>query len=316
MKAWLRKIEIFLTSTLYKKQMKLSTERDELEVEVSGYKYLSSLKDTFVIKVYNLTYKEMVTINSGKFEGIEIKCGYETTGSKTFFKGQLLYMSNSFGDRTTNIVYMICCSKLLGLYNSRLNLSLNSGINMYAALKFICERAGIKNSNVSEEFKTKTINEVTKANGTCASILDVLTSSSAGYYAQSDASYSSTVNLGDLRKRAARVIRITENNLILTNGYPKLTSDGLNLTVLPTFNFMPGDVIEIPNYLLDMSLTSKQEVISNPNIGLFVDNSEGVYGQYVIVQLSYHLTNRNSSFTIQIDAKSRSLFQNITGGAN
>lgn len=314
MKAWLRKIEVILTSTLFKKELKLSAGRDELEIEVSGYKYISTLKDSFVIKIYNLTYNEMLIINDGKFEGIEIKCGYESSGVHTIFKGQVLYLSNSPQDKTTNVVYLICCSKLLGLYNSKLNLSINSGINMYAALKFICERAGIKNSNVSTEFKTKVISETIKANGTCSSILDTLVSGNNSYYAQADSSYSSPVNIGDLYRKAARVISITEDKLILTNGYPQLTSDGLTITLLPTFNFMPGDVIEVPNYLLDMSLTSKQEVLDNPNIGYFVDKTNGVNGQYVIVQLSYKLTNRGSAYSVQLFAKSRSLYQNIVGG--
>lgn len=314
MKAWLRQIEVLLTSKTFKHQIQLSTDNDELEVEITGYKYLSALKDNFVVKIYNLTYVDMIQIIKNKYTDIEIKCGYKSLGTHTIFKGQVMYISNALEDVTTNVVYLICCSRLLGLYNNKLNLSLNSGINMYTALKFICKQAGINDSFVSEDFKNKTINECMKYSGSCSSIINQITNQSQSYVANSDSSYNQTLSISDLRKKASRVIPITEKNVILTNGYPKLTSDGLRITLLPSFNFMPGDVIEIDNALIDTSLQSKSEVEDTPNIGAYIDTTNNEKGQYVVWQVSYALQNRGSSFTVELNCKARKLYSNITGG--
>lgn len=309
MKAWIRKLEVILTSTKIKKQMLFGTDdKQQLNISVNGGKYLSTMKDNFVVKISNLTYYEIVQIIQGEYYNIEIKCGYRTSGSETIFKGYVLYVSNKLEDRKTNTVYIICASQLVGLYNSkRLNLTLNSGINLYSAISFICKRSGIRALNIDDAFKHRFITEITTINNTAGEYINNIIGNSSSFVGNSDTSGDNVVSIWDSSRKDARKITIREDNIILTGGYPTISSEGLTITLMPTFNFIPGDVIVIDNALIDLSITSKNEINSNP--GYFLDKS----GEYMIYEIQYALSNRSDEFSIQILAKSKSLLSNITG---
>ena len=311
MKAWMRDLQVSFSSSLMKKQLVFGTQwkqgKDDLAISIEGTKYLSSLKDSFTIRISNLTYGELIQLIKGQYYDIEIKAGYRSRGAETIFKGAVIYMSYEKKSPTTNTVIVLAGSKLVAKYGqSRMNLGLKSGINMYAALKFICKRAGVSNANIDQSLKNRTINDVASVQGTAASWIDNFCSSN-NFIASSDSSYSNDVTIINPYKTNNRVIKLDSEKVTLVSGYPKLNSDGLSMTILPTFNFMPADVIVIDNSIIDISVNSASG--KEFNKAAFLDED----GKYVITQLEYDLNNRDDSFNVNILAKARSLFSNITG---
>lgn len=310
-KAWMRDLQVIFTSTLMKKQLTFGQQwkqgKDDIAISITGTKYLSSMKDSFTIRMSNLTYGELIQLIKGEYYGIEIKAGYRSRGAETIFKGSVIYMSYEKQNATTNTVIVLAGSKLVAAYGqSRMNLSLNSGINMYSALKFICKRAGVQNANIDLDFKDKVIRDTTSVQGTAANWLDTFCNTN-NFIVATDSSYGNDVSIIDPYKTNNRIIKLDSEKVVLVNGYPKLNTDGLSMTLLPTFNFMPMDVIVIDNSLIDISTSSTSS--KDFNKSLFLDED----GKYLITQIEYSLENREGSFNISITAKARSLYSNIVG---
>jgi len=311
MKAWMRVLGIIVSSTKFKKTVSYGfNEIDNLSINISGTKYLSSLKDNFSIRIDNLPYIEVVKLINNEFDRISIMCGYQYGTSSCIFDGAILNISNEKIDASTNSVIFVCCAKILGLFNRRMNLSLSSGINMYSALSLICRQAGINNPKISTELKGRIIQNTLNISGSAASIIDTICKSNKNVLSQSDSSNTATISIWDSTRTSQRVIELNPRTIIVANGYPTLSSDGLTIYVMPTFNFMPGDVIKLDNAYINVSQSSKQEVLSDPNIGMWFDEK----GEYMIYQISYNLSNRGNSFSLQMLCKKRSLSTMLTGG--
>lgn len=307
---WMRDIAVILTSKTLNKQMIFGQNwkqgKEDLDITINGSKYLSGLKDEFTIKIDNLTYNELLELVVGQYYDVEIKCGYRSSGIHTIFKGGVLYISNDIESRKTQSIIILCASKLVAKYGQqRLSLGLNSGINMYSAINFLMRRAGVKNSNVSEEFKNRIIRESEQVSSTINSFIENFTQAN-NMLINSDSSYGNDVTIWSPYRTDARLYDLTSNVTILVGGYPQLTSDGLSMSVLPSFNFMPGDTIKIDNSIINLGVYSKSEVFSNK--GFYLDED----GKYMIFQLSYSLQNRGSEFSVRILAKSRGLMSKIT----
>lgn len=310
-KIWERQLIVKLKSKMNKTMMQFGHNTDDrnLIINVNGNKYLSSLKDEFVVDIFNLTYGEIAKIIVYKYDEIEILAGYKSSGVHKIFEGKILDVSMDRESRETNVVHVICVSKLLGLYNSRLNLSLNSGVNMYAALDFILKRAGIQGSNISEEFKRQFITDTLSAKGTASSFLDVFTKNSTSFAVQADSSNGAIVSIWDMKRTDSRVVHIRPENGLLIRGYPTLTSDGVRLTALPIFNFMPGDTLVIDNRLIDISISTVQEA-TQTQLGFYLDKNN----QYLLVELNYNLSNADGEFEVKMKAKAKSMLMNMFGG--
>lgn len=313
MYAWMRRLEVTLTSTKRKKRLVFGANRfidgDDLAIDVHGFKYMSTLKDECIIKINNLTYNEVLQIIHGEFYDVEVKAGYESTSINTIFKGGVLYISNDVNDRKTNTIIILCASKLVAKYGQkRLNLSLNSGVNMYAALRFICKRAAIPSSetNISTQFKKKFLQELTTIDNTAASYIDKLCNENDTYIPNADAITNGIVSLFDAAKSNNRIIDLNKDNIILQS-YPHLNTDGVDLSVMPTLNFMCGDVVKIDNSIIQIPVTDKSEI--SKNYGYFLDKD----GMYMIYQMEYTLQNRGPSFQLKMLCKSRSLISNLAG---
>lgn len=307
---WMRDIAVILTSKTLNKQMIFGQNwkegKEDLDITITGSKYLSGLKDEFTIKIDNLTYNELLELIVGQYYDVEIKCGYRSSGIHTIFKGGVLYISNDIESRKTQSIIILCASKLVAKYGQqRLSLGLNSGINMYSAINFLMRRAGVKNSNVSEEFKNRIIRESEQVSSTINSFIENFTQAN-NMLINSDSSYGNDVTIWSPYRTDTRLYDLTSNVTILVGGYPQLTSDGLTMSVLPSFNFMPGDTIKIDNSIINLGVYSKSEVFSNK--GFYLDED----GKYMIFQLSYNLQNRGSEFSVRILAKSRGLMSKIT----
>ena len=100
-------------------------------------------------------------------------------------------------------------------------------------------------------------------NDTPGTWIDKLCAKNTNFISSSDSITNQTFSIFDAAKSNARVIKLDANNIVLTGGYPRLTSDGLELTILPTFNFMCGDVIKIDNSIVDISVNSRDEISQN-----------------------------------------------------
>lgn len=309
LKAWMRDLQVILSSSSLKNSVSFGKEwqkgKEDIAIDIDGTKYMSSMKDSFTVRLSNLSYAEVVRLIMGQYYDIEIKAGYRSRGAETIFKGAVIYMSYEKQSATDNTLIILAGSKLVAKYGqSRMNLSLKSGINMQAALKFICKRAGIQNSNVDKSLKERVIRTAFSSQSTINETIDVFASSNS-FIINSDSSYGNDITVINPYKSNSRVIELNSDKIVLVNGYPKLNSDGLSMTLLPTFNFMPIDTIVIDNSIIDISTEST----SNLNNSMFLDAD----GKYMITQLSYKLQNREESFYVNLIAKSRSLFSKASG---
>lgn len=312
MKAWMRILTVTLTSSKLKRALTFGDSKRsnnvELNINVNISKYMSSLKDTCEIKIDNLTYSEIVQMISGEYYDVEVKCGYRAGNVSSVFKGGVLYISNDLGNLKTNTVTILCASLMVARFSQRrLSLSLNSGINTYSAMNFICRNAGIANSNVSEQFKNKILNDITTVSDTAASWFANFATQNPSTILNVDDISGASLSIYDINESKGRVIKLSTDKVLLTNGYPRLNAQGLTLSTTPTFPFVCGDTILIDNAFLNMSVTSDKD--ANKNYGFYLDRD----GLYVIFELSYELTNRSNEFSLTMQCKSRSLIANIFG---
>lgn len=310
MNAWIRRLEVTLTSNLLKKKMTFGTNhlngKDDLSLEIVGHKYMSVLKDECTIKIKNLTMSEVVQIIEGQFYDVEIKVGYRLSTLFTIFDGGVLYVSNEIDDRKTNTVILLCSNKFVAKYGqSRINLTMNSGINLYSAINFVCKRAGVPNTNVSTEFKKKFIDSIELTTTSVGTYIDELCKNNQNYIVNGDSSTpGASMTLFDAAKSANRIIVLRDDNIILQQ-YPQLDTNGLSLTVMPTFNFTCGDTIRIDNSIINIPVKDKSEI--SKNYGYFLDKD----GDYVVYQVKYSLQNRGSDFAVQLLCKSKNLILNL-----
>lgn len=308
-KAWMRVLRITLTTKSpgqNGKNKQLVFEENEsgvdLAISVNGNKFMSTLKDNCTVKISNLTYVEIVQIITGQFYNIKIECGYKSSGVQTIFDGGVMYISNLRESVDTNTVTILCASHIVASYGQRrINLSFNSGINMYSAINFVCKVGGVPNPNISTQFKKQFLEGIENAhNQTAAEWVNDQTTKNGSYISSSDCIGNSFMTLFDANKSNARVIKLNKDTLLLTNGFPRMTADGLVFSVMPTFAFQCGDTIVMDNSLIQINVTSQSE--ATKNLGGLLDEN----GQYMIYEMHYQLENRGQNFFIEIYAKTRS----------
>ena len=308
-KAWMRVLRISLATKSpgqNGKNKQLVFEENEsgvgLAISVNGNKFMSTLKDNCTVKISNLTYTEIVQIITGQFYNIKIECGYKSSGAQTIFEGGVMYISNLRESVDTNTVTILCASHLVASYGQRrINLSFNSGINMYSAINFVCKVGGVPNPNISTQFKKQFLEGIENAhNQTAAEWVNDQTTKNGSYISSSDCIGNSFMTLFDANKSNARVIKLNKDTLLLTNGFPRMTADGLVFSVMPTFAFQCGDTIVMDNSLIQINVTSQSE--ATKNLGGLLDEN----GQYMIYEMHYQLENRGQNFFIEIYAKTRS----------
>lgn len=308
-KAWMRVLRITLTTKSpgqNGKNKQLVIEEDTngvgLAMSVSGNKYMSTLKDSCTVKISNLTYVEIIRIITGQFYNVKIECGYKSSSVQTIFEGGVMYISNLRESVDTNTVTILCASHLVATYGQRrINLSFNSGINLYSAINFVCKVGDVPNPNISTQFKKQFLTEITNANNqTAAEWVAGQTDKNGSYISSSDCIGNSFMTMFDASKSNVRVIKLNTDTLLLTNGFPRMTTDGLVFSVMPTFAFQCGDTIVMDNSLIQISATSQNEAMKN--LGGLLDKN----GQYMIYEIHYELENRGQNFYLEISAKTRS----------
>lgn len=307
-KCWMRSIEVTLTSKISKRQMKFSTEdKYQFTMDITGSKNLALNKDKGTLSIYNLEYDKVVEIMLLQYYQIEIKAGYKSIGDlPTIFKGQISYISQKIHSKHDVETYITFANTLVARYSqSRINFNLNSGINLYSALSYCCKLSGMgKNVNISPQLQKQFLKNVYNQYGTFSTVFDNLTSTSGNYQISSDESEGNVINCTTIADK--RKIRIDPNTINITKGNPTVTSAGLKITLLPTFNFMPGDIIIIDNAMLNVSIRDAESVTTTFNTNYMDQN-----GQYMIISIDYHFQNRGSTFEFNITARALDIIKKI-----
>lgn len=311
--AWMRVLEVYFYSEEFHKGLSFGCNykdgKDDVNIKVTGHKYLAGMKDTFTITISNLTYNEILYMLEAKMYRVMIKAGYRNGSVFKIYDGHVIYISNYQVNRETNQVIIICGNRLMAKYGqSKMNFSLSSGINMKSAIEFISRRGGVTNPNIDPTFKNRIINNVTSVESeTLGQWLDNFCSAN-NFVISGDSSSNEDFSLISVYQTTKRLIKLNSEKVVLVNGYPKLTSEGINFTILPTFDLKPLDTIQIDNSILDMSVSSYSQG-SEFNIGMFLDTE----GKYIIYQLDYDLNNREGGFSITLYGKSRNLYSEVLG---
>lgn len=300
-KAWIRRLSITLTSKLCKKKMTFGEEhlkgKNDLYITVNGKKYMSILKDECVVRISNLSYSEIIQIIEGKYYDIQIQCGYKSQDTlNTIFDGGVLFISNERTNLTSNTVILLCASKLVASYGQqRINLTFQSGVNLYSAITYMNKIARLPNASVSKRLKAKAFLDSTSVNGTLSNSYEKLLGDDS--IVNTDNSLQSVLSIYDSSK-PTRIISLSNNNITFINGYPKLTNEGVTFTILPTMNFMCGDIVKIDNSIIDVSANNQDEAMKN--YGRLLDAN----GLYRIYQISFSLSNRGEEFYLRLLCRS------------
>jgi hypothetical protein len=226
-----------------------------------------------------------------------------------FFKGSVSYISDKIAERRDNNCYILFASDMVAAYSQkRMNLTLNSGVNLYSAFRYICLTNGIDSSHLSNSLKNEFLDEAMANYGSAATLVDQIADNTRTFSLDTDDSIdgAGVVNCSDLRDK--RVIKVNPRTIIFSKGNPTLDKDGLKISLLPTFCFKPGDIIVIDNAIIDVSISDPNSVAST-----FKSNYLDENGAYMIIELDYTMQNRGSAFEINIKARSLNIIKNIVG---
>lgn len=311
MRNWLRYLAITFSGKDFK-TMRFETKYDSssvncLNLSANGVKQLSPLKDVCTIKIRNLTYNEITALIKHKLYDVKIECGYYNGNRFTIFEGGVLYVSNDMDSDRTNTAIILCANKLVAKYGqSRLNLTLRSGINMYAAVSYLCRRAGISQTNISDVFKGMQLHDDMSNNATIADWLQSFTDMNQQFVASTDAS-NATVTVSSLLRPTGRIIQLRNEDINFSGGYPTLSSDGLDLSLLPFREIRCGDYVQIPAALINMPVTTSSEI--SQALAYRLDPQD----QYLVYKNTFSLQNRGSNFSMHLLCKSRSFILNLIG---
>ena len=307
---WMRQIEVRLTSKLTKKKIVFGgSDPNQLSITVKINKYLSALKDKGSCTISNLTYAQITELIIGQYYQIEIWAGYRTQQLQCYFKGEVSYISDKIHARRDNTCYILFASKMVARYSQgRMNFNLNSGINLYAAFNYICLTNGISSTHLPQSLKNEFLSEVTQAYSTPATLCEQLANNTSTFSLDTDESVDGGGVIDCTTIKDKRMITINKDSINFTKGNPTLDSDGLHITLLPTFCFKPGDIIIIDNAILDVSISDPEAVAST-----FKTNYLDSNGAYMIMELGYSMENRGTTFEINIRARSLNIITNITG---
>lgn len=309
---WIRQLKVVLTSQKNKNKIIIGDEENNnLTMKINIYKYMSTLKDNATIKITNLSYDIILQIMSGQYYDIEVWAGYKNYNKNDnlvrIFNGGVIYISNGFERDKDNTIIITCGSKLVARYGQkRMNLTLNSGINLYAALKYICLKNGIRNSAISKQLKRDIINYNQTINKTAGTYFQDLANTDTSLIINSDSSDSGSpiMSIFNAKRSNNRVFQLDSTLINLNGGYPTMDENGLKFSMLPTFNLNCGDVIQLDNSLISFGNGSNYtETIKK---GYLIDKE----GYYMVTEIVYDLENRGNTFNVDINCKSRSLISN------
>lgn len=322
MKTWIRILYVTFSkwdsseTTVYGKTF---DDSKKPQIEITGTKYLSAIKDTFTIKIYNMSYDEILKIQLEKKFHVCIYAGYvgdqaynNFVGEKIFDGGLINVTSNksNFKDQITSFV---CASRTIARQQEyRLNITLCSGMNMYSAINYICDLSGIKRVSISDEYKYRFLKEIQSSSNSVTSYVDYLSQANNDQLVISDSSTGSELSFSTSNSSQEYTILDPSKGMVI-NGQPEITSSGVTWESLPIKNYTCGSLIKIdPSYLnVSSGQDNKDSVISGAPNTYYISSS----GLYYITQLDYTLSNTSGSFQIKITAKAKDLYETVTGNS-
>lgn len=334
---WMRKIQVILSAKhaateddrkIYKDITKKNytnsgmrvvfgdnTDTENFQIRISGTKFLALTKDNGTVEISNVSYDTIALIQALQLYRIEIKVGYHNTGSlETIAKGEVSFITQKIHSRHDSTLYISYASELVaGWSQSRINFSIRSGVNYYAMIQqlFLNQGANRKDlSAISPTLQQEVIDRILSDNASSTSIVEyALSTNKNGLYVSADSSYyGSLLNVKTLEE--SRLIDLPLDSIFIVDGNPKLTSNGLELKLLPFRNFCPGDVIRIDNAIIDLStgLTSTESARQTYNTSYLSPN-----GTYMIRQVDYVFENRGKNFYLNLNCLSTDIYKGVTG---
>lgn len=296
-KCWMRVIRVELLSRITNTKLVFGEdERDNLRITITGSKYPATNKDKGVIKIYNLTYATLFKIMYGEYYKVRIYAGYRGGNIVKIFDGAVSYISNAIHSAHDWECYINFASDVVANYSQkRINFNLNSSINYWTALDQICRLSGITDANISEDFKDYILNESYKGYKSFSTVLDANTFNTSGEYLLNTDGVGSVIDITTMKNK--RVIEIDTSKIPIGGGNPRVSSEGLEIQLIPNFDYRVGDILHIDNSILNVSINSA-DVTSQ-----FPTNYMDTRGLYMIKEMNYTLENRGDSFMYNIKAR-------------
>lgn len=293
--------------------IKQSQKTDQHTIRIIGSKYLATLKDCGVIEISNVEYDTLALIMLEEMYDVTIKVGYESTGTlETYFHGEISYISQKIHSHHDVTLYLTYASRAVAAYSQkRINFTGISSVNIYTLLEYLTACVG-DTATLSRHLKEQVIDRAITESGT---FTDLITECTAGlgetYQFSTDDSISGTV-ISCTTFTDKRFINLVDMGGVVSikNGNPTVTSSGLDITLLPFMNFVPGDIIQIDNGWIDLSSgMNDAEAVKNTFNTSYIDKD----GQYMIYEIHYAFANRGAEFELHVKARALDYFKNLSG---
>lgn len=310
MDAWKRILRIELTSRVLKQTIVLGSKEDNLNIKISGTKEPAILKDGGVISINNMDYSLIIKIIVGKFYDIKIIAGYEGSDPRdkgkgmTIFKGSVAFISNKINPTRDSECYINFASDVVAMYSqNRMNLALNSSINLYSAFDYICYQSKMgKNVHIDPHLKELFLNEARNYYATASTILNSVTIQGGEYTISTDGSEGTVIDITTTKGK--RLINLSGRDVPFLN-QPTVSTEGLTFTILPVFSFKVGDIIQMDNSIIDISSSSSEAY------NVFNSNYMDTNGQYMITKIDYELNNRADTFQFVIRGRALDIIKKV-----
>lgn len=292
---------------------------ENFNIRVSGNKNIGLNQDNGVIQISNITYDSIALIIALRLYRVKIEVGYRNNDELfCVAKGEVSWIQQKVRSKHDYELYITYASELVAAWSqSRINFSLRSGCNVADMVHWMFIRQGCSPERVlvSDRLRRLVATNMLAASGQTTSVIESALGQYSGATADlithSDASFNNKViSITDIGK--SRVIKIEPNFIHIANGNPTVTSNnGLHIQLFPVFNPVPGDILVVPNRLIDTSsgLTNPDTVASTFNQQWLNPN-----GEYIIRRIEYNFENRGSSFLFNIYALPVNLWHNLSGG--
>lgn len=296
-KCWMRVLKIELISRITSKALVFGDNGDSnLKITVTGTKFPATNKDKGTIKIFNLTYTTIFKIMHGEYYKVRIYSGYQGGNVVKIFDGSVSYISNKIHSAHDWECYINFASDVVANYSQkRINFNLNSSINYWTALDQICRSTGINDANIDESLKDYVLKETEAGYKSFSTILESNTFNTSGEYLLNTDGVGSVIDITTLKNK--RVIKIDTSKIPIGGGNPRISSEGLEMQLLPNFDYRVGDILKIDNSILDVSIQSA-DVSST-----FTTNYMDTNGMYMIKELSFTLENRGDTFMYYVKAR-------------
>lgn len=293
---------------------------DDFNIRVSGVKNLGLIQDNGVIEISNITYDSIALIIALKLYRVTIEVGYKN--NDTLFcvaKGEVSWLQQKVRSKHDYNLYITYASELVASWSqNRINFSMQSGCNLADMTYWMFLQQGLPAEKIliDDRLRRLVAKNILANSGTATDImsqaLGTYSSRTGGLVLRSDSSLDNNViSITDIKN--SRKIRIDPEFIYIGNGNPTVTANnGLRIQLFPVYNLIPGDIIIVPNRLIDTSsgMTTAEGVQNT-----FNQHWLNPDGAYIIREINYTFENRGETFRYDVRAIPLNLYQTITGGS-